>query len=150
MTSLNKKKNQTFKDAIKADSPIFSFVVSLGISLMLTFPLFYSPPPDKYNVDYGVNWSLSHKVQWTDDKSNIFGSYRITNQYSEKVGSEKHYVYDFEALCPVIFVNLDDNGHPIYRQAVGANNSTMVTISDSVTLVKKGQDWYSSETVRVH
>ena len=147
---LDKKKYQTFKEALKANSPLFGFTVSLGICLMLTFPLFYSPPPEKYNVDYGVNWSLSHRVQWIDTKKNIFDTYRIVNQYSEKVGSEKHYIYDFEAKCPLVYVQLDENGRQTYRQGLGSPNSIMTPLNGSVTLVKKGEEWYSSETVRVH
>jgi hypothetical protein len=122
------------------------FLIVAGIKY---YPAFY-PSPQQADVDYGVNWSLSHSIQWTETKNNLFNSYRVTNQYNEKVGSEKHYVYDFEAQCPVIYVNLADDGHPIYRQALGANNSIVETISGSVTLVRKGQAWYCSDTVRVH
>ena len=129
--------------------------INIGSCLLLIvigikyYPSF-NPSPQQTDVDYGVNWSLSHSIQRTETKSNLFNSYRINNQYNEKVGSEKHFVYDFEAQCPVVFVNLADDGHPIYRQANGASSSMVETISGSVTLVRKGQTWYCSNTVRVH
>jgi hypothetical protein len=142
-----KNKQEKFKNAFAYNTIGVSTFI---ICFLISFPYFYSEPPEKFNIDYGVNWALNHSVQWPDTKINIFDSYRITNQYSEKVGSEKHCVYDFEAQCPLIYLNSDNNGHQFYRQGRGLPNSTMVVMNGSVTLVKKGQNWYCTDTVRVH
>ncbi len=81
---------------------------------------------------------------------NIFDVYMLSNQYIETVGPEKHFVYDFIAQCPLIYVRLDEYGHQSYRQGRGSPNSVMTTLSGSVTLVKKGKMWYYSRTIRVH
>lgn len=112
-------------------------------------------PPPKENIDYGVNWALSYRIQWSDKSRNLFDSYKITNQYVEKKDSEKHYVYDFEAQVPIedmsppgqsfpnrwFQINTLDNPTPDDRKKI-------VTLSGSFTLSKKGNDWYCSETVR--
>jgi DNA-directed RNA polymerase subunit RPC12/RpoP len=148
-----KKKTQTFKDAIKAEACYYlSCVVPMFICLHLTISLFYSPPPAKPDVDYGVNWALAtdYRIEWQDSRVNIFDVYMLSNQYIETVGPEKHFVYDFIAQCPLIYVRLDEYGNQSYRQGRGSPNSVMTTLSGSVTLVKKGKMWYYSRTIRVH
>lgn len=154
MIFLQKKKNQTFKDAIKSDAPgAFSCMVSMFICLHLTISLFYSPPPAKHDVDYGVNWALAndYRIEWRDSRVNIFDVYILSNQYIETVGSEKHFVYDFLAQCPLLVYRPPDGiGRVEYVAARGNPNSRLITLDGSVTLVKKGKEWYCSRTIRAH
>ena len=153
---LQKKKNQTFKDTLKEGVLYSCITIGYFSCFLLTFQFFYSPPPGKADIDYGVNWGLAteYRIEWTDKKSNIFDNYRITNQYRETIGSEKHFVYDFEAQCPLLvysyYNSTDGSGGTVYAMARGNPSSKMTTLSGSVTLVAKGQDWYCSKTVRVH
>jgi hypothetical protein len=150
---LQKKKNQTYKDALKDGAFVTCGTIALISCFILTFQFFYSTPPEKADIDYGVNWALAteYRIEWTDKKSNIFDNYRLTNQYSETVGSEKHLVYDFEAQCPLlVYSSSDGSGRTDYAMARGNPNSIMTTLSGSVTLVKKGEDWYCNKTIRVH
>jgi len=153
MFFLQKKKNQTFKDAFKSATPIIGLAVSMFICLPLTISIFYSPPPAKRNIDYGVNWALStdYNIDWRDSKVNLFDSYKLINQYRETVGSEKHFVYDFEAECPLVVYRLPDgSGRVEYAQFRGDASSRLIKLDGSVTLVKKGKEWYCSRTIRVH
>jgi hypothetical protein len=80
----------------------------------------------------------------------------LPDQYTRTrtIGSEKHFVYDFEAQCPLLvysyYNSTDGSGGTVYAMARGNPSSKMTTLSGSVTLVAKGQDWYCSKTVRVH
>jgi len=106
--------------------------------------------PPKTNVDYGVNWALSSQIQWQDKARNLFDSYRISNQYTEKVGDERHYVYDFKAECTVELGPFTTDGGRVVMQkgTSGQQNGQAATLSGSFTLTKKGTEWYCSQTVR--
>jgi len=121
-------------------------------ALVITFLSGCGGPP-KTNIDYGVNWGISHRIRWADTSRNLFDSYKITNKYAEKVGSEKHCVYDFEAQCSVALGPFTMDGGRVWMQrgtgATGAlDDIRNVTITGSFTLTKKGNDWYCSETIR--
>jgi DNA-directed RNA polymerase subunit RPC12/RpoP len=154
MIFIQKKKNQTFKDAIKAEAGFFiSCMVSLFICQTFAISLFYSPPPAKHDIDYGVNWALAtdYRIEWQDSRVNIFDVYMLSNQYIETVGSEKHFVYDFIAQCPLLVYRPPDGiGRVEYVRARGNPNSRLITLDGSVTLVKKGKEWYCNRTIRTH
>ena len=109
-------------------------------------------PPPKTNIDYGVNWALSYRIQWKDKGRNLFDTYKITNQYVEKKDSEKHYVYDFEAQCSIALGPFTMDGGRVWMQkstgGTGELDNQNVTLTGSFTLTKKGNEWYCSETIR--
>jgi hypothetical protein len=106
--------------------------------------------PPKANVDYGVNWALSSQIQWKDKQRDLFDAYKITNQYGEKIGDERHYVYNFEAQCTVELGPFTMDGGRVVMQkgTSGQQNGQPATLSGSFTLTKKGNAWYCSQTVR--
>jgi hypothetical protein len=147
------KKHQSFKRAFAEEAHLSGCISTALVSLAMTFQFFYSPPPDKHVIDCSVNWALINlcHIEQTTTGMNVFDYYRLVNQYTEKVGSEKHYVYDFEANCTlVVYRAADGSGQKFYTHSPGNRLNEPVTINGSVTLVKKGNDWYSSKTVWVH
>jgi hypothetical protein len=117
-----------------------------------------SSSPPKSEVDKGVNWALSAVIDWNYQDRNLFESYKITNQYTEKRTDGAAYIYDFEADCLVHGVNrVSEFGQsPGWAQALPKDDSRTDKFSGgdihhftgTFTLIKKGDQWYRQETVR--
>lgn len=117
-----------------------------------------SSPPPKAEVDKGVNWALSAVIDWNYRDRNLFESYKVTNQYTEKRTDGTAYVYDFEADCLVHNVTRigEFSQSPGWAQGVPRddaradkfNYGDIHQFKGTFTLIKKGDQWYRQETIR--
>lgn len=148
-----RKKHASLNAAFDANASSIGGISAGVIGLVMAIHFFFSPPPEKHTVDFGVNWALEnvYRVRQSASEGNIFDSYRIVNQYTERVGSERHFVFDFEANCSLIVSHsMDGAWLENYEHSPNNKLSKSVMISGSVTLVRKGNAWFATKTVHVH
>ena len=104
--------------------------------------------------DEPVDWALGQMIRRGDRNTPLFNSYRLTNQYQEKRGNETTYVYDFEAECRVVLnpSSFDNYGRTYPAQWMQPTNPRSPgetrSFKGSVSLVKKGDQWYARKTLR--
>jgi hypothetical protein len=119
--------------------------------LLIGCSIVASPP--KAEIDKAVDGALAQVIRREDKSQPLFDSYRLTNQYQEKRG-ERVFVYDFEADCRVVrwMGGFDNYGvtHPDrWGQATDPRFPGEIrAFKGSVTLVKKGEQWYAPQTRR--
>lgn len=102
--------------------------------------------PDQSEVAKAVNWSLGQKIKQTQPNENLYESYQIVNRYQEGDG----FVYDYTAKCMAVeAVAIEGTGgRPFLSQYFGNVERKTFSLTGSVTLVKKGDRWYYSNTIR--
>jgi hypothetical protein len=111
-----------------------------------------SPPNDE--IDKGVNWALSEFIEWQFRDRNLFESYKITNQYTEKGTDGEAHVYDFEASCLVRRAlqagNFGETAVYLQAKRDGDKWTTgdIEQFKGTFTLIKKGNSWYRQKTMR--
>lgn len=128
------------------------FALPLAIAAITGCSVSSSPPTAE--IDKGVNWALSAYIDWNYRDKNLFDSYKITNQYTEKQNGTTAYVYDFEADCLVRKVlHVGGAGETAaWSQALPNGDKftsgSIEKFKGTFTLIKKGNTWYRQETIR--
>ena len=133
--------------------PLFTLIATAAI---IGCSVSSSPPTPE--LDRGVNWALSGFIDWNYKDKNLFDSYRIVNQYTEKRSDGVAYIYDFEADClvHVVFHAGQSGESKGWAQALPKtdprlnkfNGGDIHHFKGTFTLIQKGDAWYPVETVR--
>jgi hypothetical protein len=132
--------------------PLVLFWLWLSAFLLIGCSIASSPP--KAEVDKAVDWALGKVIRREDKSKPLFDSYRLMNQYREQRGDETTFVYDFEAECRVVLnpSSFDNYGRTYPAQWVQPTDprspEKSQSFKGSVTLVKKGDQWYARQTLR--
>lgn len=130
--------------------PSIHKIISLFVLLALAGCSASSSPPTE-EINKGVNWALSASVGWRDKERNLFESFKITNQYTEKRKDGVACIYDFKAECRVTEKSQTDrfgNWKSVWDQGEGTPKDQSKAYTGTFTLIKKGDKWYRQETVR--
>ncbi len=132
--------------------PFVLLWVCFSVLLLIGCSIASSPP--KAEVDEAVDWALGKMIRREDKSRPLFRSYRLTNQYREQRGNETTFVCDFEAECPVVLnpSSFDNHGRTYPAQWVQPTDPRSLgetrSFTGSVTLVRKGDQWYAQRTLR--
>ncbi len=111
-----------------------------------------SPPTEE--IDKGVNWALSARIDWNYRDRSLFDSYKVTNHYIEKRPDGEAHIYDFEADCLVRqILHVGQSGStPAWSQAQPNGDKftsgKIEKFKGTFTLIKKGNSWYRQDTIR--
>jgi hypothetical protein len=116
--------------------------------------------PPRGEIDRAVNLALAKRIEWDLTNKNLFAEYKITNHYAEAERGYTYFIYEFTAECNVVDGGQSvevRNGREYYMYVQpGAYPSPndkpvsekKVSLTGSVTLVKKGIKWYVEQPLR--
>ena len=119
--------------------------------------------PPKTEIDRAVNWSLANHLTVyngvrTYSRTNYFESYTISNTYTETKDGWTSFIYDYVAQVPVEAAGREGNTpfwgpdkygkYPFASDEASSTDIKLITFNFSVTLTKKGNTWYCSNTER--